>query len=226
MHYFQFNWKDYIADTAYLNLCHHGAYLKLIGEYYKSEKPLPLNIDELSEILILRSQEEVDAVKNILERFFTETENGYIHKRCDVEIEAYHDKSNKASKSAKARWHKAKKKDANAMQTQCEGNANHKPLNIKHKQDIQASNKFDLFWLAYPSNQRKVNKEGCRRHWISNNLDTVVDKIVSHVNRMKESKDWIAGFVPMPMTYLNQRRWEAEDRVGLSQSPVINRKTI
>jgi hypothetical protein len=53
----------------------------------------------------------------------------FLHSRCDEDIISYRDKSLKASKSAKKRW----EKDANALRTHSEGNANHKPLTNNHK---------------------------------------------------------------------------------------------
>jgi hypothetical protein len=63
-----------------------------------------------------------------LQEFFERTPDGWIHHRANKEIEKVGDKSQKASASAKARW--SKPKDANALQTQSEGNATHNTLPI------------------------------------------------------------------------------------------------
>jgi hypothetical protein len=31
---------------------------------------------------------------------------------------------------------------------------------------------------------------------------------------MKSSEDWVRGFIPAPMVYLNQKRWEAAVVIG------------
>jgi hypothetical protein len=79
--------------------------------------------------LCVRNADDMQHVRSVLNDFFLLTENGYIHKRCDVEIEKYHAKSKSASESAKVRWSmKNQAIDANAMRTHTEGNANQEPL--------------------------------------------------------------------------------------------------
>ncbi len=69
-----------------------------------------------------------DCIATVLQEFFERTADGWIHHRANKEIEKVGDKSQKASASAKARW--SKPKDANALQTQSEGNATHNTLPI------------------------------------------------------------------------------------------------
>ena len=72
---------------------------------------------------------------------------------------------------------------------------------------------FNTFWESYPSSVRKVNKSGCLKKWESKDLDLIYNKIVNHVNLMKKSEQWTKNkgeFIPMPMTYLNQERWDID----------------
>jgi hypothetical protein len=71
-----------------------------------------------------------DCIATVLQEFFERTADGWIHHRANKEIEKVGDKSQKASASAKARW--SKPKDANALQTQSEGNATHNTEHITH----------------------------------------------------------------------------------------------
>jgi len=66
--------------------------------------------------------------------------------------------------------------------------------------------RFDEFWNLYP-NVRKNNKKGCLEKWKSKDLDLIADKVIAYVKSMKETKQWKEGFVPAPMTLLNQERW-------------------
>jgi uncharacterized protein YdaU (DUF1376 family) len=134
MYYYQHHIGDYRKDTTHLSILEHGAYRQLLDLYYISEQPLPLDDAKLMRLVCARNADEVQAVKNVLDDFFEKTKDGYIQSRCDKEISAYHGKSLKAKASADARWNKNKDlKDANALRTECEGNANHKPLTINHK---------------------------------------------------------------------------------------------
>lgn len=129
MHYYSHNVGDYRRDTSHLSMLEHGAYRQLMDTYYLTEKPLSLVHADLMRTHSARSADEVQAMENVLKDFFTRTDEGYIHKRCDVEIEAFHAKSCSASESAKARWARVRaEKEADAMRTHSEGNANHKPI--------------------------------------------------------------------------------------------------
>lgn len=120
MHYYQHNIADYRKDTQHLCFIGHGIYRQLMDSYYLSESPLPSDENKLMRLLCVRTKQEKSALRDVLTDFFIVTPNGYIHKRCDVEIEAFHSKSRMASASANERW--KKKRDANALPTQSEGN--------------------------------------------------------------------------------------------------------
>jgi len=72
--------------------------------------------------------------------------------------------------------------------------------------------RFDDFWRTWPSNDRKVAKRQCEQKWKARKLDRIADKIIQHVQAMKQTDQWVKGIVPMPMTYLNQDRWEASPK--------------
>ena len=42
-------------------------------------------------------------------------------------------------------------------------------------------------------------------------FDLQADAIMAHVESLKGSDGWKRGFVPAPLVYLNQRRWEGAD---------------
>lgn len=129
MHYYDHHIADYRKDTSHLSLLEHGIYRQLLDSYYLNEKPLVLDHAILMRSHCVRSAEDMRAFENVLSDFFVRTEDGYMHKRCDVVIEAYQAKSAKAGESAKARWDRVRaEKDTNALKTQCDGNANHKPI--------------------------------------------------------------------------------------------------
>ena len=78
---------------------------------------------------------------------------------------------------------------------------------IREDKIIKTIVRFDEFWNLYP-NVRKNNKKGCLEKWKSKNLDLIADKVIAYVKSMKETKQWKEGFVPAPMTLLNQERWD------------------
>lgn len=132
MHYYQFNIGDYTSHTAHLDPIEDIAYRRMMDVYYLNECALPESSEEVSRLVRMRTH--CDVIAAVLQEFFTLTDGEWRHSRMDAEIEKYRDKSDKAKKSAEARWrNKANSCDANALQPQSEGNANHKPITNNHK---------------------------------------------------------------------------------------------
>jgi len=70
---------------------------------------------------------------------------------------------------------------------------------------------FDRFWRVYP---KKEKKQETLKAWLKLKPDEeLAERIIKEVERRKQSYDWTkqkGAFVPMPSTYVNQRRWEDE----------------
>lgn len=94
-----------------------------------------------------------------------------------------------------------------------------KALQSRLKQEKKAApaapveTKFEShFWSRYPASKRKVDRIGCERHWIANNLDEHADLIADAIGICADDPEWKkenGAFIPMPKTWLHQRRWEA-----------------
>jgi uncharacterized protein YdaU (DUF1376 family) len=128
MHYYQFNIGDYNSHTMHLSEIEDLTYRRLLDWYYLHESSIPLDLNEIARQIRMRSHS--DCIATVLQEFFERTADGWIHHRANKEIEKVGDKSQKASASAKARWNKVS--DANALQTQSEGNATHNTEHITH----------------------------------------------------------------------------------------------
>jgi uncharacterized protein YdaU (DUF1376 family) len=125
LHYYQFNIGDYRRDAQHLSLLEHGIYRQLLDTYYLNAGPLKADHEKLMRTHSVRSTDEQRAYENVINDFFTEQDGLLVHKGCDKVISAFKKKSESAAASANARW---KATDANALQAQSEGNANHKPI--------------------------------------------------------------------------------------------------
>lgn len=80
---------------------------------------------------------------------------------------------------------------------------------------------FEEFWKAYPNCTRKGAKSKCLKVWQSKNLDFDANQIIAHVEAMTDSDDWIKNngtFIPAPLAYLNQQRWDGAEVT--SQDPM------
>jgi hypothetical protein len=75
---------------------------------------------------------------------------------------------------------------------------------------VPATPQFDSFWKAYPG-PRKVGKAKCLHHWRTHGFDALADQILLHVAAMAQTPQWLEAngkYIPAPLTYLNQRRFE------------------
>jgi uncharacterized protein YdaU (DUF1376 family) len=130
MHYFNFQIKEWMSNTAHLTLEEEAIYLRLILYYYDSEQIIPMQPDLIFRKLRIANKE---MGMELLKEFFTATDQGWQHDRCDTEINWFHDKQDKASRAGKA--------SAQARLNKCSTNVqpiknkeltiNNKELNIK-----------------------------------------------------------------------------------------------
>lgn len=72
---------------------------------------------------------------------------------------------------------------------------------------------FALFWAAWPSSDRKQARGKCHDAWKKAGAEPHAALVVAHVERMKAGAWQRDGgqYVPAPLTYLNQRRWDGAD---------------
>jgi hypothetical protein len=70
---------------------------------------------------------------------------------------------------------------------------------------------FGRFWSAWPTGERKQAEGRCLEVWKKKGFENIAVGIIAHVEAAKKSADWLQGFVPAPLVYLNQRRWEGAD---------------
>ena len=136
MHYYQFNIADYRKDTQHLTPMEHYIYRELMDWYYLDENPIPTKTQSVIRRLRLVSENNQELI-NVLEEFFTETEEGWVHGRIEHEIEAYKAKAETArvngSKGGRPKK-PTKTKAVNLANPEITGSkANHKPLTNNHK---------------------------------------------------------------------------------------------
>jgi hypothetical protein len=82
--------------------------------------------------------------------------------------------------------------------------------------DAQGFVGFTTFWEVWPKSDRKQSQGKCLEAWKKAGAEPQAALIVAHVERMKAgpwAKD-SGRFIPAPLTYLNQRRWEGAEDSG------------
>lgn len=74
-----------------------------------------------------------------------------------------------------------------------------------NQKDVAAPLTFADFWAEYPE---KVAKPQCAAKWESKGCAEHAAEIVADVKARKtRDRKWLSGYVPNPLTYLNQERW-------------------
>lgn len=131
VNYYPFHIGDYSAHTAHLEPMEDLAYRRMLDLYYRTECPLPVSVEDIARLI--RLKDEKAAIRDVLNEFFSQSEEGWRHGRCDEEISTAQDKRSKAAKSAAKRWES--ERSANAMRTHSEGNAPNP--NPNPKEDIE-----------------------------------------------------------------------------------------
>jgi hypothetical protein len=72
---------------------------------------------------------------------------------------------------------------------------------------------FDSFWDSWPKSDRKQARGKCLDAWKKAGAEPQAALVVAHVQRMSAGP-WLKDggqYIPAPLTYLNQKRWEGAD---------------
>jgi uncharacterized protein YdaU (DUF1376 family) len=220
---------SYLADTMKLTTIQHGAYLLLLIAYWRERGPLNDDDEELAST-VKASPKDWRALRPKLEGFFLVDGGKWRHGRADQELaKALEHKAaavTKAKAGADARWKKQREAREQAASNAC-GNAPSiaqglpgqcpppSPPPSSLRSDPPAPDPgegFEAFWEAYPSGPRKAAKAQCLAKWKSRGCSLLTQQIVGHVQAMAKSEQWLKDkgqYVPAPLVYLNQTRWEA-----------------
>ncbi len=143
MNFYEHHIGDWDSATAHLSLLEEAVYGRLIRLYYRTEKPIPADVNQACRLVRAATKQERQAVQIVLSEFFVQGPDGWRQKRCDEEIDRYREKCEKASRSADARWKRGTphtEGNANAypdaMRTHTEGNALQSPYTSNQKPSV------------------------------------------------------------------------------------------
>jgi uncharacterized protein YdaU (DUF1376 family) len=100
MNYYPFHLGDYATHAGHLDPVEDCAYRRLIDLYMLTEQALPLDVELLARKI--RMRDHAAAVRDVLNEFFTQTDDAWTHSRCDREIAAFRRAADNASKAGKA----------------------------------------------------------------------------------------------------------------------------
>lgn len=133
MNYYPHHIGDFNSATRHLTRIERSVYRDLLDLYYDTEHPVVKDMDKLCRLIIARSNEERTAVEQVLNEFFTETDNGWFHDRCDEEISKY--RAGLQAKSAAGKASAAKRLVKTQQNTNGEATGVERTLNISSADD-------------------------------------------------------------------------------------------
>lgn len=185
MHYYDFNVKEYRADTAHLTPMEHYIYRTLMDSYYYDERPIPKETQRVLRRLGLGTQQEPD-LQNVLSDFFYMADGAWHHKRIDEELKAYWKRAKTSRENGAKGGRPRKNKDLeNPDQTEQQPGENpEKPSGFKNKPDGKATSNHK----PVTSNQNKKTK--AKKFSFSSELKKlgVSDSVVSQYLQVRKGK--------------------------------------
>lgn len=102
MNYYPHHIGDFDRATRHLTRIERSVYRDLLDVYYETEQRLTLNLPALCRKIIASTNEEVTAVEQTLNEFFTKTPTGWYHERCEEELDRYRKSTSQKSVAGKA----------------------------------------------------------------------------------------------------------------------------
>ena len=217
MIWYKFHIGDYLTHTVHLSDAEDLAYRRLLDLYYMSEKAIPLDTESVARKIRL----DLDITESVLNEFFEHSENGYYNHRCHVEIAKYNHQVENNRQLGKRGGRPLKTESITETKANTNPNRNRNRNRNTITSVTPTTSRFEEFWNNWPTSKRKVAKSACKAKWERLALDPLADKINAVVARLRASEQWISGYEPAPLTFINQKRWEDD-----SGSVSIGRKVI
>ena len=204
MHYYKFNIADWHLATSHLTFEEELVYFKLCNFYYDSEQPISAETQMVTRRLRLGNRQEI--VDAILLEYFDLCDDGWRHKRCDLEIFAYQEKLERNRAVGKLGGRPKKTQMVSKANPNITLTTNHKPLTT-NQYKTNAPNGFDEFWIAY---NKKIGKPNAIKQWQkikpSEELaKVIVAKALADCAAKPDTK-----FRKDPERWLKGRHWEDE----------------
>lgn len=143
MQYYSFNINDYTGSTAHLDPLEDIAYRRLIDYYYQSEGAIPADLDFIAKRIRMRGY--INEILAVLEEFFIYDEDAGVwrNERCDRELAELYERSEKARKSAQARWSKTKGKQSQKTEADVQPQVEAQAEQIKETAESLTVSGFD-----------------------------------------------------------------------------------
>ena len=236
MNYYKRHIGDYMKDASHLSLLEHGVYMRLLDVYYTREAAIP--VDQAARLIGARSKEEKAALEIVAAEFFTIVDCAYTQTRCDSEIAAMQHKSEtnrevgrlggrpRKETQTVSSWNPEITQTVSVNNPDVTLSTSHKPItnNPPTPGGGAEPSGFAEFWKTWPTNTRKGAKGKCLEAWKKTHAERDAELILAHVESLKTSDSWReqgGKFIPAPLVYLNNRRWEGAELADVGSASSV-----
>lgn len=187
MNFFKFHLGDYYKKASHLSMIEDGAYRRLMDAVYLREGPLPSDKEQIYRLVKAFTKAEKNAVNAMLSEFFTLTDEGYSNPRCDEELTALRDKSEKARQSGLASG-RSRRRSTNDERSFDGGRTSHKPVTNK-EEEARAREPVSKQHRAMALDlldRGKANLTGWERNFLEEMCKraTITDKAKAHLDNI------------------------------------------
>jgi uncharacterized protein YdaU (DUF1376 family) len=215
--YFPFYVSDFDGDTRHMSVESIGIYIRLLIYQWTNGKvpgsePMLVRIAGCSHDQFIESWE--NEVGQCFEKFDDGPVTSYRNKRLQIErdkvLAATEQRRQAGKKSGESRRKSSKKQQHRTgvpfpFERESNETATIQSHNHNHSK-VKPTSRFEEFWQAYP---KKAGKKPCSAKWKARRLDRLADQIIKNVrDRIEGDSQWLRGFVPNPLTFINQDRWD------------------
>lgn len=166
MYFYNFHIADFNAATRHLTHLERAFYRDLIDMYYDTEKAITGDLPHLWRKLIIKTEEEKEALQNVLDEFFVFKKGAYYHKRIAKEIKNYRYKHGNAApaNNEKVTDGNGKDHEKNAART-----INQEPITKNH----------ESVGATAPTHTAKNSKSETIKLWQAPKLDVINQRLKS-----------------------------------------------
>ena len=222
MNFYPHHIGDYLTATVHLSWLEDAAYRRLLDVYYSREAAIPADIAQAARLVRATSKEERKAVETVLREFFTETPEGWKHKRCDAEIEKAKEAAERARTNGKKGGRPPIQKPTDnppITQSVISGNPEESKSQAPNPNPNPITNKppkpprgepegFAEFYAAYP---RKEDRAKAVKAFAK--VTAPLAELLTALDWQAKSSNWRKDggqFIPLPASWLNGERWKDE----------------
>lgn len=218
--YFPFYVSDFDGDTRHMSVESIGIYIRLLIYQWTNgripcSEPMMIRIAGCSHDQFMECWE--NEVGQCFEKFDDGLVTSYRNNRLQIErdkvlasTEQRRQAGINSGKSRRKTSRKTPKKQAHRTSVpfpfEREGNETATIQSHNHNHKDKPTSRFEEFWKIYP---KKIAHKPCEAKWKARRLDRLADQIIENVrDRIEGDSQWLKGFVPNPLTYINQDRWD------------------